>query len=203
MSRTKLLVACTLVASLALFVGIAAAAETPATGGTANVYNVDYFSNANITGGPDGTVRIMNPGFSGGNLCADIYVFDTNEEMSECCSCTTTPDGILTLSVNGDLTSNPLTGPPLLTNGVIKVVSAATSGGLCPVPTTPSPSPTLRQWTTHIQNNGTLTENPSQEVLLSLAEGRALAGQCSAIVKDGSGHGICANSAALSAICNN
>jgi hypothetical protein len=201
MSRTKLLVACTLVASFALFVG-SAAAQAP-VGGTPNVYNVDYFSNANTTGNPDGTVRIINPGFSGGNLCADIYVFDTNEEMSECCSCTTTPDGILTLSVNGDLTSNPLTGPPLLTNGVIKVVSAATSGGLCPVPTTPSPAPTLRQWTTHIQNNGTLTENPAQEVSLSLSEGKALAAQCAAIVKDGSGHGICGNSAALAAICNN
>ena len=69
MSRTNLLVACTLVASLALFVGIAAA-QTPAIAGTPNVYNVDYFSNANTTGNPDGTVRIVNPGFSGGNLCA-------------------------------------------------------------------------------------------------------------------------------------
>ena len=202
MSRTKLLVACSLVASLAMFVGTAAA-ETPAVAsGTANVYTVDYFSNANTNGAADGTVRIINPGLSGGNICADVYVFDTNEEMSECCSCTTTPDGLLTLSVNGDLTSNPLTGV-VLTTGVIKLVSAAPVGGLCPVPTTPTPSPTLRSWTTHIQNGGTITENPSQEASLSLAEGKALAGQCAAIVKDGSGHGICANSAALSAICNN
>jgi hypothetical protein len=201
MSRTKLLVACTLVAALASFGGIAVA-ENPATGGTPNVYNVDYFSNANTSGAPDGTLRIINPGTSGGNLCADIYVFDTNEEMSECCSCTTTPDGLLTLSVNNDLTSNPLTGV-VLNTGVIKIVSAATSGGLCPVPTTPAPVATLREWTTHIQTGGTITENPSQEASLSLAEGKALAGQCSAIVKDGSGHGICANSAALSAICNN
>jgi hypothetical protein len=202
MFRTKLLVACTLVATFAMFVGTAAA-QTPAVAGTANVYNVDYFANANTSGSPDATVRIINPGLSGGNLCADIFVFDTNEEMSECCSCTTTPDGLLTLSVNNDLTSNPLTGPPLLANGVIKIVSAATSGGLCPVPTTASPSPTLREWTTHIQTGGVITENPTQEASLSLAEGKALSGQCTAIVKDGSGHGICANSAALSAICNN
>ena len=113
-----------------------------------------------------------------------------------------TPDGLLTLTVNNDLTSNPLTGV-VLNTGVIKIVSAATSGGLCPVPTVPSPVATLREWTTHIQTGGTITENPSQEASLSLAEGKALAGQCSAIVKDGSGHGICANSAALSAICNN
>jgi hypothetical protein len=203
MFRTKLLVACTFVATFAMFVGTAAAQAPAAAAGTPNVYNVDYFANANTSGSPDGTLRIINPGLSGGNLCADIYVFDTNEEMSECCSCTTTPDGLLTLSVNNDLTSNPLTGPPLLTNGVIKIVSAATSGGLCPVPTAPSPSPTLREWTTHIQTGGVITENPTQEASLSLAEGKALAGQCTAIVKDGSGHGICANSAALSAICNN
>jgi hypothetical protein len=201
MSRTKLLVL--LGASLALFVGTAVAGTPAVPGGTPDVYNVDYFSNANITGNPDATVRIVNPGLSGGNICADIYVFDTNEELSECCSCTTTPDGILALSVNNDLTSNPLTGPPLLSNGVIKLVSAAPVGGLCPVPTAPAPSPTLRQWTTHIQNNGTLTENPAQAASLTLVEGKALAGQCSAIVKDGSGHGICANSAALAAICNN
>jgi hypothetical protein len=203
MSRTQLLLVCTLVASLVVFVGMAAAQNPSAPTGTPNVYNVDYFSNANTNGAPDGTLRIINPGFSGGNLCADIYVFDVNEEMSECCSCTTTPDGLLTLSVNNDLTSNPLTGPPLLTTGVIKIVSAATTGGLCPVPTTGTPAPTLREWTTHVQNGGTITENPSQEASLSLAEGKALSSQCSAIVKDGSGHGICANSAALAAICNN
>jgi hypothetical protein len=201
MSRTKLLAICTLVASLTVVVR-AAAAEAPAAS-IANAYTVDYFANANTNGDPDGTVRIINAGVTGGNLCADIYVFDVNEEMSECCSCTTTPDGLLTLSVNNDLTSNPLTGPPLLTTGVIKIVSAAPTGGLCPVPVGPNPTPTLRSWTTHVQNNGTLTENPAQETTLSTAEGTALAGQCAAIVKDGSGHGICANSAALASICNN
>lgn len=197
MSRTKLLVTCTLVASLALFVG-AAAAQT-----ASDVYTVDYFANANTAGAPDGTVRIINPGLSGGNLCADIYVFDPNEEISECCSCTTTPDGLLTLSVNGDLTSNPLTGV-VLTTGIIKVVSAATTGGLCPVPTKPAPVATLRSWTTHIQNGAfAVTETASQAVALSLAEGKALAAQCTDIVRAGSGHGVCANSAALAAICNN
>jgi len=202
MSRTKLLVACTLVASLALLVGTAAA-QAPVTT-SANVYFVDYFSNANTASAPDATVRIINPGVTGGNLCADIYVFDTNEELSECCSCTITPDGLLSLSVDNDLTSNPLTGPPLLSAGVIKLVSATTAGGLCPLPTAPAPTATLREWATHIQNTTfAITEDASQEAPLSVAEGKALAAQCSDVKGAGSGHGICANSAALAAICNN
>ncbi len=61
MSRTKLLVLCTLVASLALFVGTASAANPPvATLG--DVFSVDYFANANTTGAPDATLRIVHPG---------------------------------------------------------------------------------------------------------------------------------------------
>jgi len=197
MSRTKLLVACTLAASFALFVGTAAAQTA------SDVYNVDYFANANTSGAPDGTVRIINPGTSGGNLCADIYVFDTNEEMSECCSCVVTPDGLLTLSVDGDLTSNPLTGV-ILSTGVVKIVSAATAGGTCPLPTKIVAQPSMRAWSTHIQNSAfSITETASQAATLSLAEGRALQSQCADIKGAGSGHGVCANSAALSAICNN
>jgi hypothetical protein len=197
MSRTKLLLVCTLVASLALFVGTAAAQSA------SDVYSVDYFANANTSGAADATVRIVNPGTSGGNLCADIYVFDTNEEMSECCSCTITPDGIIALSVDNDLTSNPLTGT-ILNNGVLKIVSAAPAGGTCPLPTKIAPQPSLRTWTTHIQNTSfTLTENAAQAETLSLAEGKALQAQCSDIKGAGSGHGVCANSAALAAICNN
>src|ERR1022692_4405882 len=102
MRRTiVLVVACT----LALTLCAAAAPVEPA-----DVLKVDYFANANTAGAPDGTLRITNPGTSGGNLCAAIYVFDSGEELSECCSCKTTPNGLKTLSVNTDLTSNPLTG---------------------------------------------------------------------------------------------
>jgi len=185
-----------------LFAGIAAAATPPITTAS-DVFAVDYFTNANTVGAPDATLRIVHPGVTAGNLCADIYVFDTNEELSECCSCTVTPDGILTLSVNSDLTSNPLTGV-VLNGGVIKIVSAATAGGLCPLPTSIVPAPDLRAWATHIQNSAfAITENASQAAPLSLAEGKALAAQCSDIKGAGSGHGVCATSPALAAICNN
>ena len=73
----------------------------------------------------DGAVRITNVGTSGGNLCADIYVFDPYQELAECCSCKITPDGLLTLSVANNLTANTLTGVPL-SSGVIKIVSSST-----------------------------------------------------------------------------
>jgi hypothetical protein len=109
----------------------------------------------------------------------------------------------LDLSVNADLTSNPLTGD-ILSDGVLKIVSALpAAGGDCPVPyKTITPAPTLRHWTTHIQtSNFTLTENVSPDARLSNAELVNLAGQCHAIVRDGSGHGICANKG-WSGICN-
>jgi hypothetical protein len=194
-----MVVICTLVASLALFVGTVWAQSGP----PADTLKVDYFSNANTSGAPDGTVRILNPGTSGGNLCADIYVFDTNEEMSECCSCKITPDGLLTLSVNTDLTGDPLTGLTLST-GVIKIVSSLTKAGLCPLPTVSVPAAALRAWTTHIQGTGfAITETASQDATFSTHEQNALQGQCNAIARVGSGKGVCANSAALASICNN
>jgi hypothetical protein len=205
MSRTKLLKVCAVVASATLVVGSAWAADAKLATPTPDVLTVDYFANANTSGAPDATVRLVNPGTTYSNLCADVFVFDANEEMSECCSCTITPDGPLTLSVNGDLTSNPLTGV-ILSNGVIKVVSDHTTrAGTCPLPASNiNPTPTLRGWTTHIQNSSfTITETASQEANLSAGEVRALENQCNAIKVDGSGHGICANSAALSGICNN
>src|SRR5579864_8792532 len=111
--RTTVLVVCTL--ALALCTVSAWAAGPPA-----DTLKVEYFSNANTAGAPDATFRLTNPGTAGGNICASIYVFDSQQEMSECCSCLLTPDGLRTLSVNGDLTSNPLTGV-VLNTGLVKV----------------------------------------------------------------------------------
>ena len=101
-----------------------------------DVFKVNYFANNGVTGAPDGTVRVTNPGTSNGNLCAMVYVFDNDQQMSECCGCITTPDGLRTFSVLKNLTGNPLTGA-VSNNGDIKIVSAAISGGACPLPTTP------------------------------------------------------------------
>jgi len=184
MRRITLLVVCTL--ALALCAGVAAAQEPPDT------LKVDYFSNANTGGAPDGTLRLTNPGTAGGSLCAAIYVFDPSQELSECCSCFVSPDGLRTLSVNTDVTGNPLTGVTLST-GVIKIVSIPTKAGVCPkYPTSLTPTAGIRSWTTHIQNSSfTITETASQDATLSATEAKRLGGQCYAIQIAGSGKGLC------------
>ena len=184
----KLAVLCTLILALVVFAGMAQA-QTAAT----SPYRVDYFSNANTGGAPDGTLRLDNDGAAGGNLCADIYIFDSNEELSECCSCLETPDGLRTLSINSDLTANPLTGV-VLSTGVIKVVAAAPSAGNCPVPNhiALEANGEIQGWATHIQNsNFAETETASQVSFLSATEQTRLARQCGAILAVGSGKGIC------------
>jgi len=157
----------------------------------ADTLKVDYFSNANTAGAPDGTLRATHPGTATGNVCASVFVFDPYQELSECCSCLLTPDGLRTLSINKDLTSNPLTGVTLST-GLIKVVSTIPVGGACPLPTAVKPEPAVRTWTTHIQNsNFAVTETASQDATLSAGEITRLARQCTAVALVGSGKGIC------------
>ncbi|HEY1658837.1 MAG TPA: hypothetical protein VGG14_10855 [Candidatus Sulfotelmatobacter sp.] len=182
----KLAVACIPVAALILFAGVAQAQTQP-------LYRVDYFANAHTAGAQDGTLRLDNDGASGSNLCADIFIFDSNEEMSECCACLETPDGLRTLSVNTDLTANPLTGV-VLSTGVIKIVPAEPAGGTCPDPyfIKTVAGAEIQSWSTHIQNTAfAATETASQVSVLSSAEETRLANQCGAIERVGSGKGIC------------
>jgi hypothetical protein len=182
MRKTQLLAVCT-VASLFLITGTAIAATTKQP---ADTLKVDYFSNANTSGAPDATVHIINPGTTFGTICADIYVFDDHQEMSECCSCSLSPDSIRTLSVNTDLTNNPLTGH-ILSHGAIKIASS-----LCGDAAKLKPIATVRAWATHIQNSKfTITEGESQDATLSDGEAASLDSECGAIELDGSGSGIC------------
>jgi len=182
-------------------VGSWAAATGPyfgkaSTADPADVLKVDYFSNANTSGAPDGTVRLDNPNTAGINICAYVFVFDANQEMSQCCGCLLTPDGLRTLSVDTDLTSNPLTGVKLST-GAIKFFSVQpVNNTTCPLPgTTTVPQlfePGLRGWVTHIQNsNFTTTETASQDATLSEAENVRTYNECFDIVTVGSGSGVC------------
>jgi hypothetical protein len=158
-----------------------------------DVYKVNYFSN-NAAPAPDATVRIDNPGLTYGNLCAMIYVFAADQQLSECCGCVETHNGLRTLSVRNDLTSNPLTGVRA-TNGVIKVVSAAVNDSPCDPTSNVSPKANLRVWVTHIQNAvGTafpITETESSDSTLGATELANLQAQCAFVNILGSGHGIC------------
>ena len=158
-----------------------------------DVYKLNYFSN-NVAGAPDGTVRIDNPGLTYGNLCAMIYVFDADQQLSECCGCVETHNGLRTLSVRRDLTSNPLTGR-VSTNGVIKVVSAAVNNSPCDPTSNVTATPNLRVWVTHIQNPVgaafPITETESSDSTLGATELANLQAQCAFINILGSGQGIC------------
>src|ERR1700739_4357344 len=88
-----------------------------------DVYKVNYFSN-NAAPAPDATVRIDNPGVTYGTLCAMIYVFDADQQLSECCGCVETHNGLRTLSVRSNLTSKPLNGL-VSRNGGIQIGVAA------------------------------------------------------------------------------
>jgi hypothetical protein len=170
-----------------------------------DVYKVNYFSNnlgpvigattkAAISVAPDATVRIDNPGLTYGNLCAMVYVFDADQQLSECCGCVETHNGLRTLSVRYDLTSNPLTGV-VSNNGVIKVVSAAVNNSPCDPTSNVTPTSNLRVWVTHIQNpvggSYPITETESSDSRLGATELANLQAQCAFIGILGSGHGVC------------
>jgi len=146
-----------LMLAMAILLGGTALAQ-----GDNSFYFVTYFSNANTANAPDATVRAVNDGdFAGGNLYASIYVFDDSEELTECCSCLITPDGLLSESVNKNLTANPLTGIKP-TRGVIKIISSSEYTG-APGFNPNILNPGIRAWATHIQkSNATwaVTETP-------------------------------------------
>ena len=158
-----------------------------------DVFKVNYFSN-NAAPAPDATVRIDNPGLTYGNLCAMIYVFDADQQLTECCGCVETHNGLRTLSVRSNLTSNPLTGV-VSRNGVIKIVSAAVNNSPCDPTSNVKPTANLRAWVTHIQNPvGTaypITETESSDSTLGATELANLQAQCAFVNILGSGQGIC------------
>jgi hypothetical protein len=158
-----------------------------------DVYKLNYFAN-NWGAAPDATVRIDNPGLTYGNLCAMVYVFDNDQQLTECCGCVETHNGLRTLSVRRNLTSNPLTGV-VSTNGMIKIVSAAVNNSPCDPSANVSPKANLRAWVTHIQNPVgvayPITETEFSDSTLGATELANLQAQCAFIGILGSGHGIC------------
>ena len=158
-----------------------------------DVFSINYFSN-NVPAAPDATVRIDNPGLTYGNLCAMIYVFDQDQQLTECCGCVETHNGLRTLSVRKDLTGNPLTGK-VSVNGVIKIVAAAVNNSPCDPTANVAPRANLRAWATHVQNPvGTaypITETASLDSTLGATELANLQAQCAFISILGSGQGTC------------
>lgn len=166
-----------------------------------NDYAVTYFS-GNTSGNPDETLRVINTGFLGdpdmptGDICANVYVFDATQELTECCSCQVSANGMLTFSVQSNLTANSVTGHVAPT-GVIKVTANpvpptgcnATASG----PILPSEQ-VFGAWMSHL-NPATAGKNVTEEELtdrpLSPSELGDLQQDCAAALELGSGQGAC------------
>jgi hypothetical protein len=180
------------IATLA-FVVVGAVTYGAGVASAQDVYKLNYFAN-NTAAAPDATVRIDNPGLTYGNLCAMVYVFDNDQQLTECCGCVETHNGLRTLSVRNNLTSNPLTGIRS-NNGVIKIVSAAVNDSPCDPTSNVTPKANLRAWGTHIQNAVgaafPITETEYSDSTLGATELANLQAQCAFVNILGSGQGIC------------
>ena len=145
----------------------AAFAQTAAPVGDGSVYFVTYFAN-NVAGAPDATVRVINDGSSALSLWAAYYVFDDSQELTECCACYVSPDGINSESVKNNLTATPLTGK-VPSRGVIKVISST-----IPVAYAVAPKSGLHGFATHVQSTGAATYAITED---ALADANLVAGE--------------------------
>lgn len=156
---------------------------------------VSYYSRINAaTSGIDGTVRVSNPGLTLGNVCAMVYVFDQNEELNECCGCSISDSGLLTLSVLNNLTANTLTGNKPRAGEIKIVPSDPTQNPQCN-PNSLSPTSELVAWGTNPQPAGSgryqLTETAFDTVPLTSSEASLLQNECGYAQQLGSGAGVC------------
>jgi hypothetical protein len=173
---------------------------------TDDVYWLNYYTHP--TKGPDTTFHIVNPGTAvttlnnngiptNGQLCADIYVFNTDEEEVACCGCELTPDSEITLSLGTDLLGNPINPRDVTTTGVVKIISGNLNASPCDPGaenTAITPTPELRAWATHDGPQGTAfpeTEESFAAAPLTGSELTFAESLCSSIEAQGSGKGVC------------
>jgi hypothetical protein len=163
-------------------------------------------------------VNISNTGARGGNIdlqsgtsasvhgsiCANVYVFQPDEEIVSCCSCPVTPNGLVSLSAQRDLISNPLFAHGAPTSIVIKLVATIPQGNSCSgsanLITTDQLAPGMVAWGTTIHANNSaaagtyaVTETAFTPASLTTAELSRLTNLCNFAVAQGSGNGICAS----------
>lgn len=174
-------------------------------------FQVRYASNLNVG---DSVIELTNTGANGaslfgpgvgavGNICVNVYAFSPDEQLISCCSCLVTPDGLVSLSVVNDLTSNTLTGVRP-TSVVVKLIStiagAGGSGTNCSnsaaAVSTPILAAGLAAFGTTIHANVPAakydtTVTPFTPSTLSDGEIASVANRCTNIIGNGSGFGIC------------
>jgi len=130
------------------------------------------------------------------NVCANVYAFTTDEQMFACCSCTVTPDALVSLSVQRDMFPNVLIlGLPI--SLVVKVVA---STGTCNASRVLAENlaegmsvwgTTLHALTVGGTTTSVLTETPFVQKGLSAPDLTRLTAYCGFIQAVGGGFGIC------------
>jgi hypothetical protein len=167
-------------------------------GAPADAFQVRYASNLNVG---DSVINISNAGTqnSGGaltNICANVYTFSPDEQLISCCSCTVTPNALVSLSAVSDLISNTLT--PARPNSIM-VKLIATAGTSCNASNVPTGNLAagMVAWGTTLHAAPTspvtygVTETGFVNKDLSAAELARLTSFCGFIQANGSGFGIC------------
>jgi hypothetical protein len=165
-----------------------------------DAFQIRYAANLNLG---DSVVNIVNAGSidgtsPGGDICANVYVFNPNEEPIACCYCRVTPNGLKSLSVNKDLNNNPIF-PEHFDSLVIKLYATVPVGGACNAAAPGAAAPGLRAWGTTLHpapGYTALTETAFSQASLSAGELGKLTSICSFIQSFGTGHGVCNNACA-------
>jgi hypothetical protein len=181
--------ASTFVLYSALAFALVLAFSVVASAQTTDVYRVTYFDNNGAAGAPDAFVHVLDPGVASAAICATIYVWRNDQELSECCSCPITHNGLLTLRVSA-LTANPGDHAGSPTSGSIAILADSACDATAPVPT-----PDLRAWATHVNidtvSGFDVTETEALDTPLSSGEQSEAASRCGFIRVNGSGAGRC------------
>jgi len=186
---------------IALTFAMVLAFSVLASAQTLDVYRVTYFANNGIAGTPNAFVHILNPGLATTPaLCASIYIWRSDQELSECCSCPITPNGLLTFTVLA-ATSNPGDGGGIPPTGSISIISDSACDA-----TNPTPTPDLRAWATHVTFDAVttgydVTETEALDTPLSAGELAEAASRCGFIRVNGTGHGRCDGATPFPNIC--
>jgi hypothetical protein len=165
---------------------------------TNDFLQISYASNLNIG---DSYVNFTNSGATvangvSQNLCINLYIFDPQEELISCCTCSVTPNGLVSLSVVKSLISNPLT--PAIPTAVV-VEALATPSAPCDASGPGGVGHGLLGWSTTLHQN-TSTAAPTYSVtevafspsIINEALAGHLVNTCGFIQANGSGFGICA-----------
>ena len=195
---------------VALVFAIAAFAQNPAD----SPFQVRYAANLQfgesyidiVNTGANGA-PLLGPGFGGasGNICVNVYAFDPGEQLISCCSCLVTPDQVVNLGVNRDLTVKTLTGmiPTSVTVKVLATLAGTGGAGTtctnsAAIASTAAIVSGMAAWgttlhATPVAGTYATTETPFTPATLSGGELASITGRCAAIIGNGSGFGICSS----------